>query len=58
MYYINMKLSITVPTELKDLTLGQYQKFVKIQKANQDPTFIAQKMIEIFCGIDLIAVCS
>ena len=29
MYYISMKLSITVPTELKDLTLGQYQKFVK-----------------------------
>ena len=53
MYYISMKLSITVPTELKDLTLGQYQKFVKIQKANEDPTFIAQKMIEIFCGIDL-----
>ena len=38
-----MKLSITVPTELKDLTLGQYQKFVKIQKTNDDPTFIAQK---------------
>jgi len=53
MYYINMKLSINVPTELKDLTLGQYQKFVKIQKTNDDPTFIAQKMIEIFCNINL-----
>tara|TARA_R110001592_G_scaffold336952_1_gene622723 strand:+ start:946 stop:1605 length:660 start_codon:yes stop_codon:yes gene_type:complete len=48
-----MKLSITIPTELKDITLGQYQKFIKIQKANDDPTFIAQKMIEIFCNIDL-----
>ena len=48
-----MKLSINVPTELSDVTLGQYQKFVKIQKANQDPTFIAQKMVEIFCKIDL-----
>jgi hypothetical protein len=48
-----MKLSINVPTELKDLTLGQYQKFVKIQKTNDDPTFIAQKMIEIFCNINL-----
>lgn len=48
-----MKLSITVPTELNDVTLGQYQKFIKVQKANEDPTFIAQKMIEIFCNIDL-----
>lgn len=48
-----MKLSITVPTELSDVTLGQYQKFIKVQKANEDPTFIAQKMIEIFCNIDL-----
>ena len=48
-----MKLSINVPTELKDVTLGQYQKFVKIQQQNDDVTFIAQKMIEIFCNIDL-----
>ena len=48
-----MKLSISVPTELSDVTLGQYQKFIKVQKANEDPTFIAQKMIEIFCNIDL-----
>lgn len=48
-----MKLSINVPTKLKDVTLGQYQKFLKIQKTNDDPTFIAQKMVEIFCGIDL-----
>ena len=48
-----MKLSIKVPTELSDVTLGQYQKFIKVQKTNEDPTFIAQKMIEIFCNIDL-----
>ena len=48
-----MKLSINVPTELNELTLGQYQKFIKIQKDNGDGTFVAQKMIEIFCGIDL-----
>ncbi len=48
-----MKLSITVPTGLSDVTLGQYQKFIKVQKTNEDPTFIAQKMIEIFCNIDL-----
>jgi hypothetical protein len=48
-----MKLSINVPTDLNELTLGQYQKFIKIQKDNGDGTFVAQKMIEIFCGIDL-----
>ena len=48
-----MKLSISVPTELNELTLGQYQKFIKVQKDNGDGTFVAQKMIEIFCGIDL-----
>ena len=48
-----MKLSINVPTELNELTLGQYQKFIKVQKDNGDGIFVAQKMIEIFCGIDL-----
>ena len=48
-----MKLSINVPTDLNELTLDQYQKFLKIQKDNGDGTFLAQKMIEIFCGIDL-----
>lgn len=48
-----MKLQINVPTNLNEITLGQYQKFIKIQKDNGDGTFVAQKMIEIFCGIDL-----
>lgn len=48
-----MKLSINVPTELKEITLGQYQRFAKINRDNGDGTFVAQKMIEIFCDIDL-----
>jgi hypothetical protein len=48
-----MKLSIDVPTELNEITLDQYQRFIKVQKDNGDGTFVAQKMIEIFCGIDL-----
>jgi len=48
-----MKLSLNVPTQLNELTLGQYQKFIKVQKDNGDGIFVAQKMIEIFCGIDL-----
>ena len=48
-----MKLTITVPTTLSDMTLHQYQMFVDIQNQNDDQTFIFQKMIEIFCGLDL-----
>lgn len=48
-----MKLSINVPTELKEITLGQYQRFAKINRDNGDGTFVAQKMIEIFCKLDL-----
>ena len=31
-----MKLSLNVPTQLNELTLGQYQKFIKVQKDNGD----------------------
>jgi len=40
-----------VPDTLSEITLEQYQKFLKIQKDNEDETFLAVKMIEIFCGI-------
>jgi hypothetical protein len=47
-----MKLTFLVPDHLKDITLGQYQQFEKLNtKENQDSVFLMQKMIEIFCGI-------
>jgi len=51
-----MKLEILVPDSLSDITLGQYQKYIKIQENNKDENFLAIKMIEIFCGLrgDLI----
>ena len=46
-----MQVEILVPDTLSEITLEQYQKFLKIQDNNEDETFLAVKMIEIFCGI-------
>jgi hypothetical protein len=48
-----MKIDITVPDKLSEITLGQYQKYLKIQKDSTDDKFLSIKMIEIFCGISL-----
>jgi hypothetical protein len=51
-----MRKEVIVPNSLSEITLAQYQKFLKIQDNNDDESFLAIKMIEIFCGIrsDLI----
>ena len=46
-----MQVEVLIPDSLKEITLEQYQKFLKIQANNEDETFLAVKMIEIFCGI-------
>jgi hypothetical protein len=48
-----MKIEINVPTSLSEVTLGQYQKFLKIAEENPEGNFLNAKMIEIFCGIPL-----
>ena len=48
-----MKLEISIPTELKEIKLAQYQAFLKIAKDNEDEEFLHQKMVQTFCGIDL-----
>ena len=48
-----MELTLKIPENLKEITLGQYQKYLKMEKENEDETFIAQKMIEIFCNTRL-----
>jgi len=48
-----MEVTLKIPENLKEITLGQYQKYLKMQKENEDETFIAQKMIEIFCNTRL-----
>jgi len=48
-----MKLEINVPTTLSEISLKSYQEFLKVQQGSNDEEFIAQKMIQIFCGIEL-----
>jgi hypothetical protein len=48
-----MKVEVIIPDSLSELTLGQYQKYLKIQENNTDDMFLASKMLEIFCGIKM-----
>ena len=48
-----MRVKISVPNDLSEIKLSQYQKFLEIQQDNKDENFLASKMIEIFCGIDI-----
>jgi hypothetical protein len=48
-----MKLELTIPTTLDEIPLMHYQKFMEVSKNSTDDEFVAQKMIQIFCGIEL-----
>lgn len=48
-----MRVKVTIPNYLSEITLRQYQKFLKIQEQNENESFLASKMMEIFCGIKL-----
>ena len=47
----NFKL--TVPNKLSELTLMQYQKFIKLLLDDNEEDFLYKKMIEIFCDVPL-----
>ena len=48
-----MKLTINIPETLNEVTLKQYQKWLKIAEGKELDSFLQQKMIEIFCNIPL-----
>lgn len=48
-----MKLELTIPTKLSEIPLKHYQKFLELSKNTNDEVFLAEKMIQIFCGIEL-----
>lgn len=48
-----MKVKLTIPTELKEIKLKDYIRFMNVVKGSNDSEFINQKMVECFCGIDL-----
>jgi len=51
-----MQTKIKIPTELSDISLGNYQKFIKVSEDSNDDVFVFEKMVEIFCGIKLMEV--
>ncbi len=48
-----MKLTINIPEALNEVTLKQYQKWLKIADGKEVDNFLQQKMIEIFCNVPL-----
>lgn len=48
-----MKLELVIPTKLSEIPLKHYQKFLAIAKNTNDEVFLAEKMIQCFCGIEL-----
>ena len=51
-----MEVNINIPSSLNEIPLKHYQEFLKVQKDSTDEEFIAQKMVELFCGIPLLEV--
>ena len=48
-----MKLNIKIPSSLKEITLRQYKRYLKLQETVKDERFLNAKMIEIFCNVEL-----
>lgn len=48
-----MKVDIQIPTSLEEITVSQYQEYIKVTEKNTDEEFIAQKMISLFCNIKM-----
>jgi hypothetical protein len=48
-----MEVNLRIPTSLNEITLGQYQEFVKLEQELKDSTNVSiqLKMIEIFCSV-------
>jgi len=48
-----MKLNILLPNSLSEIPLSRYQEFVAMKEKSNDEELIANKMIQIFCGLQL-----
>ena len=46
-----MQIEINVPTSLNEITLQQYQRYLKATEETPDGSLLDAKIIEIFCGI-------
>lgn len=51
-----MKVEISIPSSLNEITLEQYQRFMALDKESSDE-FVSRKMLDIFCGVkDVLSV--
>ena len=48
-----MKIKIKVPSDLSEITLYDYQRYMNVIENSNDELFIAQKTVSIFCNIPL-----
>tara|TARA_R110001632_G_scaffold40161_1_gene100449 strand:+ start:231 stop:983 length:753 start_codon:yes stop_codon:yes gene_type:complete len=48
-----MKIDLLLPNSLSEIPLSRYQEFVEMKENSNDEEFIANKMIQIFCGMKL-----
>lgn len=48
-----MKAQIKVPTTLSEIPLTAYQEFIKLIDKSNDHELIAQRTIQIFCGLEM-----
>ena len=48
-----MKLELLIPTSLDEIPLKHYQEFRRTADGSNDPEFISEKMVSLFCGIEL-----
>jgi len=48
-----MKLELLIPTSLDEIPLRAYQDFKKTADGSNDEVFISEKMVSLFCGIEL-----
>ena len=46
-----MKYTLTIPNDLSEITLGQYQHYLKIREKVDDQSYLMVKMVEIFCDV-------
>ena len=49
-----MSIKLNIPESLSEITLGQYQEWLRITEGKELNSFFQQKMIEIFCKSRLI----
>lgn len=48
-----MKATLTIPSKLREISLGQWMKFSSMTKDIDDEVFLQEKTVEILCGLPL-----